>query len=224
MNKKLLVLLPIAMLALAGCNVPAEGGDVTPGGDDSGEQGGGGGGQTSGDKIVFDFSSRTEHGVEGATDATKNAPYIDSVVDGGAIAFMQACITTNNAILLTEVASRSVTSGNGQGGAYEYQGGFLKFGTGSKFGTLDLTFAKEVKKVTVMAHDWYKKDADHATNSNGLSVNEAKQVAPYNEEGTFGKLEYTLADPNTVINLASYSTNESATGARLFVQSIEVEF
>ncbi len=62
MNKKLLVLLPIAMLALAGCNNPAEGGGEGGGG----EGGGGGGDPTPAEKgLVFDKSVVEQYVEEG---------------------------------------------------------------------------------------------------------------------------------------------------------------
>lgn len=59
MNKKLLVLLPIAMLALAGCNNPAEGGGQGGGGQGGGGEGGGGVAPEA--DIVIDHDTLADH-------------------------------------------------------------------------------------------------------------------------------------------------------------------
>ena len=220
MNKKLLVLLPIAMLALAGCNQPAgggEGGGGTPGGD-SGEGGGEGGGQGGSEKLVISFASRTE------IPASGSQTWLNILGgDEKELGFLKQCVTEGNAALLTEASSRTVCVGNGTGGAYENQSGFIKFGNSSSNGTLSMSFSKAAKKVTFVNHDFYKKSDAYPTNTNGINVNDAKQLCVYTAEGTFGETVFTLEDPSEEIAIESYCTQEGK-GGRMFVQSIAIEF
>ena len=95
---------------------------------------------------------------------------------------------------VTAVTASKIYCNTGSGGAYPNANGMVKGGTGSANGVINFTLDVDVSKVEISCHDFYKKDADHATNSNSVKVNDLEaQLAPYNEEGTFGTLTFELA-------------------------------
>ena len=103
---------------------------------------------------------------------------------------------------LTSVAVTKIYDGNGSGGAYPSQGGFIKTGTGSVAGQIVLTFGSNVTKVEIKCHDWYTKSADHPTNSNTVAVNgSATQLAPYAEDGTPAVLTFELGEASNVVTI-----------------------
>ena len=95
---------------------------------------------------------------------------------------------------VTAVTASKIYCNTGSGGAFPTANGMVKGGTGSANGSIAFTLDVDVVKVEVKCHDFYKKDADHPTNSNSVQVNDlAAQLAPYTEDGTFGTLEFELA-------------------------------
>ena len=95
---------------------------------------------------------------------------------------------------VTAVTASKIYCNTGTGGAFPTANGMVKGGTGSANGSIAFTLDVDVVKVEVKCHDFYKKDADHPTNSNSVQVNDlAAQLAPYTEDGTFGTLEFELA-------------------------------
>ena len=103
---------------------------------------------------------------------------------------------------LASVAVTKIYDGNGSGGAYPSQGGFIKTGTGSVAGQIVLTFGANVTKVEIKCHDWYTKSEDHPTNSNTVAVNgSATQLAPYAEDGTPAVLTFELGEASNVVTI-----------------------
>lgn len=109
--------------------------------------------------------------------------------------------------------------GNGQGGAYENQSGFLKMGASKNNGELTLTFADGIKvtKVEITCHDWYTQSDTYPTNSNTVAVNDSTPVlAPYNQNGTPEVMTFTLEEATNIVKIVS--------AKRIFVFSITVYF
>lgn len=143
--------------------------------------------------VTLDFSARTETGT-----------WLDSITGKTVTEVIQDAAGTGSAHVVNATSS-SVSSGNGSGGAYPNSAGFLKFGTGSKDGTLTIEFDGLVNKVEISCHDWYKKNESNQTNSNTFAVNGSEtQLMPYNEEGTAGTLTFNLATPSDTIALVSH--------------------
>ena len=120
--------------------------------------------------------------------------------------------------VLTSVTVENVYDGNGTGGAFANSSGFIKMGKSGGDGTLVMNFGdKKVAKVEIKCHDWYKKSADHPTNSNTVSVNGSAEVlAPYTEDGTYGVLTFVLDEATNEITIVSND--------RIFVLEIVVYF
>ena len=126
--------------------------------------------------------------------------------------------STSDAAELVSVETTKVYDGNGQGGAYANQAGFLKMGTSKVNGELTLTFAEgvEVSKVEISCHDWFPKTDSFPTNSNKVTVNGSAEVlAPYNTEGTPEVLTFDLNGGNTI---------KITSALRIFVFSIKVTY
>ena len=103
---------------------------------------------------------------------------------------------------ITAVTASKIYDGNGTSGAYPNTAGLLKTGTGSAAGKIVFTLDVDVAKVEISCHDWYKKNDSNPTNSNTVAVNgSATQLAPYNEEGTFGTLTFELAEGSKEITI-----------------------
>ena len=106
----------------------------------------------------------------------------------------------------------TVYNGNGSGGAFENQGGFLKLGSSKNDAVIELDFGTtQISKVIIVNHDWYKKSSQFPTNSNSLVVNGNSQLATYTEEGTFG---------NTTFDITASSSITINSDGRVFVQAI----
>jgi len=104
---------------------------------------------------------------------------------------------------ITVKSVTKVYDGNGSGGAFPNTPGFIKTGTGSVKGEMTIVLDKLVSKITISCHDFYKKDADHLTNSNKISVNGCDAVlAPYNEEATPADLVFEFATPTNEITIS----------------------
>ena len=133
--------------------------------------------------------------------------------------FNAAYVTGDTANSLTAVTATKVYEGNGQGGAYENQSGFLKMGASKENGELTLTFADGVKvtKVEITCHDWYTQSDTYPTNSNTVAVNDSTPVlAPYNQNGTPEVMTFTLEEATNIVKIVS--------AKRIFVFSITVYF
>ena len=116
---------------------------------------------------------------------------------------------------VTAVTASKIYCNTGSGGAYPNANGMIKGGTGSANGVITFTLDIDVTKVEIKCHDFYKKDADHQTNSNSVKVNDlTEQLAPYNEEATFGTLTFELAAGSKSITIT--------TQKRVYIQEIKL--
>lgn len=116
---------------------------------------------------------------------------------------------------VTAVTASKIYCNTGSGGAYPNANGMIKGGTSSANGVITFTLDIDVTKVEIKCHDFYKKDADHPTNSNSVKVNDlTEQLAPYNEEATFGTLTFELAAGSKSITIT--------TQKRVFIQEIKL--
>ena len=116
---------------------------------------------------------------------------------------------------VTAVTASKIYCNTGSGGAYPNANGMIKGGTGSANGVITFTLDIDVTKVEIKCHDFYKKDADHPTNSNSVKVNDlTEQLAPYNEEATFGTLTFELAAGSKSITIT--------TQKRVYIQEIKL--
>ena len=116
---------------------------------------------------------------------------------------------------VTAVTASKIYCNTGSGGAYPNANGMVKGGTGSANGVITFTLDIDVTKVEIKCHDFYKKDADHPTNSNSVKVNDlTEQLAPYNEEATFGTLTFELAAGSKSIAIT--------TQKRVYIQEIKL--
>lgn len=172
--------------------------DETPSGGDSGSTGGDSGstGGTTTPTITPSTDKTAAYTFTGTTTAKGTLLKNDTALT------LFGNSTTSDA--LVSVAVMNIYEGNGQGGAYENQSGFLKTGTSKAAGQLVLTFAegKKATKVEIKCHDWYKSDAIHPTNSNSVAVNDSDAVlAPYNTEGTPAVLTFELDGTSNVVTL-----------------------
>ena len=155
-----------------------------------------------------------------ATAAQSNAIVLDytglsndtsSEITGDAVL---AKIGQGNAHVTAATASK-IYCNTGSGGAYPNANGMIKGGTGSANGVITLTLDVDVTKVEIKCHDFYKKSADHPTNSNSVVVNTLDaQLAPYNEEGTFETLTFELAAGSKEITIT--------TQKRVYIQEIKL--
>ncbi len=100
------------------------------------------------------------------------------------------------------VEATKIYDGTGSGGALPNAAGMLKSGTGSAAGQIKFTLDGLANKVEIVCHDFYKKSADHPTNTNTFAVNgSATQLAPYTEDATFGTLTFELAEESGIITI-----------------------
>lgn len=148
-----------------------------------------------------------------ATSSTKKGTALTA---DSALTLLKASTTNTD---LVSVAVTNIYDGNGDGGAYANQSGFLKTGTSKKTGQLVLTFLEEKKvaKVEIKCHDWFKKSDSYPTNSNKVAVNGSNAVlAPYNETGAASVLTFDLTNASNVITIDITS--------RIFIFEIVVTF
>lgn len=133
-----------------------------------------------------------------ATSSTKKG----TALDGSSALTLFKASTTNTD--LVSVAVTNIYDGNGAGGAYANQAGFLKTGKSDAAGQLVLTFVegKKVAKVEIKCHDWYKKSTDYPTNSNKVAVNGSEAIlVPYNETGEPSSMTFDLTTASNEITI-----------------------
>lgn len=163
--------------------------------------------ETTGEKkVTYTFDKTTAKGVALTADTALEI-------------FNTAYIVGDTANCLTAVTATKVYEGNGQGGAYENQSGFLKMGASKDNGELTLTFADGMKvtKIEINCHDWVTASDKYPTNSNTVAVNDCTPVlAPHNENGTPEVMTFTLAEATNIVKIVS--------AKRIFVFSITVYF
>lgn len=148
----------------------------------------------TGASVTFEFSGVTQKGTELTADTA--LPLFPGAVSA---------------------TTTKIYAGNGDGGAYPQQGGFLKCGTSKADGQLVLGFDKKVAKVEITCHDWYTKSEQYPTNKNKVVVNGSEAVlAPYNENGTPAVLTFNLDGSSQTVTID--------TQARIFIFKIVVYF
>lgn len=133
-----------------------------------------------------------------ATSSTKKG----TALDGSSALTLFKASTTNTD--LVSVAVTKIYDGNGTGGAWENQSGFIKSGKRDVAGQLVLTFVegKEVAKVEIKCHDFYSKNSANPTNTNTISVNgSAATLVPYTETATPGVLTFDLTTASNVVTI-----------------------
>ena len=148
-----------------------------------------------------------------ATTSTKKGTKLDNA---SALTLFQKSSTSTD---LVSVAVTNIYDGNGDGGAYPQQGGFIKTGKSKTAGQLVLTFAegKKVAKVEIKCHDWNTKSDSYPTNSNKVAVNGGTAVlAPYNTTGAPEVMTFELDGSSNVVTID--------TKDRVFIFEIIVTF
>ena len=96
---------------------------------------------------------------------------------------------------LVSVEGEKIYAGNGDGGQWSNQGGFLKTGTGSVAGKLKLTFSKNVSKVEITCHAW-KSNSSDTVSVNGSTA----QTAPKTGNKTTA-LTFDLATASDTVTI-----------------------
>jgi hypothetical protein len=118
---------------------------------------------------------------------------------------------------VTAAETTKIYDGTGSGGAHPSEAGMLKSGTGSAVGQIKLTLDAKANVVELLSHDFYKKDADHPTNSNTIAVNGGDAVlAPYNENGTLEVVTIALAEASKEITIDF--------NKRVYIQEIKLSY
>ena len=146
------------------------------------------------DTVTLDFSS-----------ITKKGTIISNVT---AAKTLLQNVATDSSVISSVSTCTNVYEGNGSGGAFSSQGGFLKMGKSGGNGKLEVVFTKKITKVEVTCHTWTTSSSDK------ISVNDTAQVAP--KTGSFGTLTFNLSTPSNTLIL------ESTT--RAFVKEIVITF
>ena len=221
--KKKLVLLPIIMLALAGCNntnnsTPASKADPTPAPSTVIEP------STEPTPVpstvvepsttpapstvvepigdyqlvaTHDFTTGTAKGTELNTDT--------------AVEVLNRNVTSGTSAISSVTATTKVYDGNQTGGIGDNVAGLLKFGTSKVNGsiTIKMNEGTNITKVVLNCHSFYKVSTQHPTNTtNFVKVNDLDAVAaPYNADGTGEDVEFVLSSATDEITIASEGTN-----------------
>ena len=146
------------------------------------------------DTVTLDFSS-----------ITKKGTIISNVT---AAKTLLQNVATDSSVISSVSTCTNVYEGNGSGGAFSNQGGFLKMGKSGGNGKLEVVFTKKITQVEVTCHTWTTSSSDT------IFVNGTSQVAP--KTGSFGTLTFTLSTPSSTLTL------ESTT--RAFVKKIVITF
>ena len=118
---------------------------------------------------------------------------LGSAMDGAAILSLMNGLTATAE--LTAVTATNAYAGNSDktNGPHPSEGGFIKIGTSSKKGEINLTFTKQVSKVVIDCQGW--------KNTDKLSVNgSAEQVLPAD---TNEQLTFELATPSAEVKIES---------------------
>lgn len=104
-------------------------------------------------------------------------------------------------------STANIYAGNGTGGYFANQGGFLKAGTGSKNGSIVLNLSSEIVRVEIDCVKWNDSSSDEVT-VNGVTLD-----VPAYENETFGTLGF---------NLSATTQLEITTAKRCFIKAIRV--
>ncbi len=143
----------------------------------------------------YDFSSLTGTGTEFSTTTFKTA-------------FANSYVSGSSGNVVSEVTTvTKVSNGNGSGGAHENEKGLIKFGTSKVNGTFAITLTKEVNKVTLNYHDFYKSSADYSSTKNTFTINDVTKANPYNATAAGEDVVFELA---TASNTLTFTANGRA--------------
>lgn len=219
--KKKLVLLPIIMLALAGCNntnnsTPASKGDPTPAPsaviEPSTEP------TPAPSTVVEPSTTPTPSTTEpiGAYQLVATHDFTTGTAKGTelktdtALEVLNRNVTTGTSAISSVTAVTKVYDGNQTGGIGALPG-LIKFGTSSVNGsiTIKMNEGTNITKVVLNCHSFYKMSDSYPTNdSNLIKINDLDAVAaPYNAEGTGEDLEIELNSATDEITIASEGAN-----------------
>ncbi len=219
--KKKLVLLPIIMLALAGCNntnnsTPASEVDPTPAPstviEPSTEP------TPAPSTVVEPSTTPTPSTTEpiGAYQLVATHDFTTGTAKGTelktdtALEVLNRNVTTGTSAISSVTAVTKVYDGNQTGGIGALPG-LIKFGTSSVNGsiTIKMNEGTNITKVVLNCHSFYKMSDSYPTNdSNFVKINDLDAVAaPYNAEGTGEDLEIELNSATDEITIASEGAN-----------------
>lgn len=227
--KKKLVLLPIIMLALAGCNntntsTPASKAD-----------------STQAPSIVVEPSTEPTPSTEPSTtpapstvvepstepkpstpepigayqlvathDFTTGTAKGTELKTDTALEVLNRNVTSGTSAISSVTAVTKVYDGNQTGGIGALPG-LIKFGTSSVNGSITIKMKEgtNITKVVLNCHSFYKVSATYPTNnSNFVKINDLDAVAaPYNADGTGEDLEIELSSATDEITIASEGAN-----------------
>lgn len=219
--KKKLVLLPIIMLALAGCNntnnsIPASEGDPTPAPstviEPSTEP------TPAPSTVVEPSTTPTPSTTEpiGAYQLVATHDFTTGTAKGTelktdtALEVLNRNVTSGTSAISSVTAVTKVYDGNQTGGIGALPG-LIKFGTSSVNGsiTIKMNEGTNITKVVLNCHSFYKISEAYPTNdSNFVKINDLDAVAaPYNADGTGEDLEIELSSATDEITIASEGAN-----------------
>ena len=231
--KKKLVLLPIIMLALAGCNntntsTPASKADSTPAPSTVTEPS-----TTPTPSTVVEPSTEPTPApstvVEPSTTPTPSTTepigtyqlvathdFTTGTAKGTelktdtALEVLNRNVTSGTSAISSVTAVTKVYDGNQTGGIGALPG-LIKFGTSSVNGsiTIKMNEGTNITKVVLNCHSFYKTSATYPiNNSNFVKINDLDAVAaPYNADGTGEDLEIELGSATDEITIASEGAN-----------------
>ena len=116
-------------------------------------------------------------------------------------------VVDGKTLTVTVSSTANIYAGNGNGGYFANQGGFLKTGTGSKNGSIVLNLSSEIVRVEIDCVKWNDSSSDEVT-VNGVTLD-----VPAYENETFGTLGF---------NLSATTQLEITTAKRCFIKAIRV--
>ncbi len=221
--KKKLVLLPIIMLALAGCNntnnsTPAS--EVDPATSTTPAP------STVVEPSTTPAPSTTEpigaYQLVATHDFTTGTATGTELKTDTAVEVLNRNVTSGTSAISAVTATSKVYDGNQTGGIGDKTAGLLKFGTSSANGTITIkmTEGTNITKVVVNCHSFYKMSDSYPTNTaNFVKVNDLDAVAaPYNDSFTGEDVEFELSSATDEITIASEGANGK--GGRMYLFSV----
>lgn len=127
-----------------------------------------------------------------------------------ALAVLNRNVTSGTSAISSVTAITKVYDGNQTGGIGALPG-LIKFGTSSVNGSITIKMKEgtNITKVVLNCHSFYKVSATYPTNnSNFVKINDLDAVAaPYNADGTGEDLEIELSSATDEITIASEGAN-----------------
>lgn len=116
-------------------------------------------------------------------------------------------VVDGKTLTVTASSTANIYAGNGTGGYFENQGGFLKAGTSSKNGSIVLNLSSEIVRVEIDCVKWNNSSSDDVT-VNGVTLD-----APAYENETFGTLGFDFSATTQL---------EITTAKRCFIKAIRI--